>query len=87
MDYAVRTPTQLASILAAFRKQRGLSQAELAQRLGITQQALSELEREPQTASTTRVMQYCAMLGVEMVFRDYEDVAKASSKSTPKARW
>jgi HTH-type transcriptional regulator/antitoxin HipB len=83
MDYPARTTQQLAPILVSYRKLRGVNQSELAGRLGISQQALSELEREPQTASMTRVMQYCAALGVEIVFRD----TKTVDINTTKPKW
>lgn len=70
MDFPVRTVDQLEPILRAFRKSRGLIQAELAQTIGVTQQALSLLEAAPHRASFERVLALCASLGVEVVFRD-----------------
>lgn len=43
--YPVRTPEQLPALLKAFRKQAGLTQGQLALRLGVTQQTFSALER------------------------------------------
>ncbi|MEN3367434.1 MAG: Helix-turn-helix domain, partial [Burkholderiales bacterium] len=40
-------PEQLIPLVAAFRKHRGLSQTELAQRIGVGQQTVSQLERNP----------------------------------------
>ncbi|MEG3049119.1 MAG: helix-turn-helix domain-containing protein, partial [Thermomonas sp.] len=42
--YTIQTPQQLAPLLRALRKQRGLTQAELARQLGITRQAVTALE-------------------------------------------
>ena len=42
-QYTVRTPDQLPALLKAFRTQAGLTQGQLAPRLGITQQTLSAL--------------------------------------------
>ncbi|MGH8083652.1 MAG: helix-turn-helix domain-containing protein [Lysobacter sp.] len=69
MEYALRTSDQLRPVLQGFRKARDLSQTELASRLGITQQALSALEREPDSASVGRLMQVLAALDVEIVLR------------------
>lgn len=70
MEYILRTADQLRPILKGFRNARGYSQTELAGRLGITQQALSALEREPDSASVGRLMQLLAALDVEIVLRD-----------------
>lgn len=72
MDYTVRTVGQLEPMLKGFRKARKYSQASLAQRLGITQQALSALERDPENASFSRLLQVLAVLDVEIVLRDRE---------------
>lgn len=69
MEYVLRTPDQLRPVLQGFRKARDCSQTELAGRLGITQQALSALEREPDSASVSRLMQVLAALDVEIVLR------------------
>lgn len=70
MEYVLRTPDQLRPILQGFRKARQCSQAELAVRLGITQQALSALERDPGNVGIARLMQLLASLDVEIVLRD-----------------
>lgn len=70
MSYPVRVPDQLSKVLRAFRKRNGLSQAALARRLGITQQAYSELERAPANASFERLMQIMAALDAEIVLRE-----------------
>jgi len=69
MEYVLRTPDQLRPILQGFRKGRECSQTDLARQLGITQQALSALEREPDSASVARLMQVLAALDVEIVLR------------------
>jgi HTH-type transcriptional regulator / antitoxin HipB len=70
MDYPVRTPSQLQPLLKGFRTKAGLTQTALSKRLGITQQALSELEREPQNASMDRLLPLLSALGVAVVFRE-----------------
>jgi len=79
MEYAVRTVDQLAPILKAFRKTRGLTQAELAQRLGITQQALSQLEASPCSASFERLLALFCALDVELLVREKEKPHKIPS--------
>ncbi|MGO4396436.1 helix-turn-helix transcriptional regulator, partial [Variovorax sp. M-6] len=50
-DFIVRTPEQLPNLLQAFRKQTGITQAEAAVRLGVTQQTMSALERNAEKVS------------------------------------
>ena len=68
-DFTVRTPQQLPALLQAFRKAAGLTQAEAAERLGVTQQTFSALERNAASVSTERLMKLLALLGVELVLR------------------
>ena len=69
-DFTVRTPGQLPELLKAYRRQSGMSQTDVAVRLGVTQQTLSALERSAAKVSAGRLMQLLAILGVELVLRD-----------------
>lgn len=64
-SHPVRAAHQLGPLMRAFRKQAGLSQAQLAERLGITRQAITALEREPEAATFERLMRVWAELGLE----------------------
>ncbi|WP_231298703.1 helix-turn-helix transcriptional regulator [Stenotrophomonas sp. SXG-1] len=52
--------------MRAFRRQAGLSQAQLAEQLGISRQAVGALERDPASASFERLMRIWAVLGLEV---------------------
>ena len=67
--YTIHTPQQLAPLLRALRKQRGLTQADLARQLGITRQAVTTLESRPETATFERLMKVWAVLGLEVSLR------------------
>lgn len=64
--FIVRTPRQLSTLMRAFRKQAGMSQAELASRLGISRQAVTALERDPESATFERLMKVWSVLGLEV---------------------
>ncbi|MNM69306.1 Antitoxin HipB [compost metagenome] len=64
--HAIRAAHQLGPLMRAFRKQAGLSQAQLAERLGISRQAITALEREPEAATFERLMRVWAVLGLEV---------------------
>jgi len=68
-DFIVRTAEQLPALLQGFRKQAGLTQADAALRLGVTQQALSALERNAEKASAERLLELLSILGVEFILR------------------
>lgn len=77
--YAVRTAEQLPALLKAFRKESGLTQAQVAASLGVTQQTLSALERNAQKVSADRLLQLLGVLGVEMALRRRETASPAAS--------
>ena len=79
--YAVQTAEQLPALLRAFRKESGLTQAQVAASLGVTQQTLSALERNAQKVSADRLLQLLGILGVEMALRRRETASPASSGS------
>lgn len=78
--YAVRTAEQLPALLKAFRKESGLTQTQVATRLGVTQQTLSALERNAQKMSAERLLHLLGALGVEMVLQP-KAAAPATTRS------
>lgn len=66
-DYHLRTAEQLSVLLQAFRKESGLTQSEVALRLGVTQQTYSTLERNAGTVGMGRLLKLLGVLGVELV--------------------
>lgn len=68
-EFPIRTSDQLSAVLQAFRKESGLSQTEVAKRMGLTQQKLSHLERNAQNVSADRILKLLSVLGVELVLR------------------
>ena len=65
--FTVRTADQLPTLLKAFRKEAGLTQSEVALRLGVTQQTYSALERNADTVGAARLLKLLNILGVEWV--------------------
>lgn len=97
-DFTVRSPSGLTELLQAFRKQAALKQSEVAERLGVTQQTISALERNADKVSADRLLQLLGVLGVDMVLRkedghaDPEHPQRTISPSQPgkistDARW
>lgn len=78
-QYHVHTAEQLPALLKAFRKESGLTQTQVATRLGVTQQTLSALERNAHKVSAERLLHLLSILDVEMVLQGKE----SSARSTP----
>lgn len=78
INHVIQHPQQLASLLKAIRAQKGLSQAQVAARLGISHQAVSALEKQPEKATLERLMRILGVLQVDVVLR--------SGHETPAAR-
>jgi HTH-type transcriptional regulator/antitoxin HipB len=84
MIYPLKTLSQLPLALKGFRKEKGLTQAAMAERLGITQQSYAYFEANPATATLGRVFMVLRMLDVEI---SLSQTAPASSKSaTPSVK-
>ncbi|NDZ13816.1 XRE family transcriptional regulator [Variovorax sp. WS11] len=77
MDYALRLADQLRQHLRALRKQRGLTQAQLGEQLGIGQARVAEIEARPGVVSVDQLMRILSNLGATLVLRE-EPVRQAS---------
>ena len=64
--FIVRTAAQLPPLLQAFRKEAGLTQSEVALRLGVSQQTYSAMERKADKVGTARLLTLLNILGVEL---------------------
>lgn len=78
-EFPVRTGHQLPQLLRAYRKQSGMTQSEVARRLGVTQQNLSALERNADKVSADRLVELLNILGVELVLRKAGAVVEDST--------
>lgn len=86
MDYPLKTLSQLRPILVGFRKNAGLTQKDVAARLGISQQSYAAFEANPEAASVERLVRVLRLVDVEIKLGAPE--AKASpvaEKATPRA--
>ena len=80
MDYPVKTPQQLRPLLVGFRKAAGLTQAQLAARLGVTQQTYAQLEAKPESASLDRLYLVLKLLNVSLVLTHISGPARLEGR-------
>jgi HTH-type transcriptional regulator/antitoxin HipB len=76
----ITTPAQIGAILATRRKHLKLSQAAVAEQVGLSQNRLSVLEANPSALDTKKLLTWLNALGLEMTLGE-----RATSK--PKVEW
>ena len=80
-EAVIRSPAQLGQMVQALRRQRHLSQRELAQSAGgISQARMSALELHPERLTLDRLLLITAALDLELVVRP-------RSSPAPVAEW
>ena len=75
--FIVTTPAQLMAYLRALRHARGLTQADLGARLGVSAARISNIERNPGVLSTAQLLKLLQALGARL---ELETDATASRK-------
>ncbi len=76
MDITLHTPTDTGLLIKAKRKQLGLGQADLADRIGVSRRWLSQVEGGKSGASIGLIMRTLAVLGITLVAHDESDMLK-----------
>jgi transcriptional regulator with XRE-family HTH domain len=69
VPFRVYTADSLGAAIKHYRQQAGLSQAELAQRLGLNRTYLSNLERGKETEQLRRLIRILKQLGLRMTIQ------------------
>jgi HTH-type transcriptional regulator/antitoxin HipB len=93
MDYLISIAEQLAPQLRSLRKARGLSQSDLAVRLGVSQSRVAAIERNPAAVSVGQLIEILNNLGVDLVLRDMQtrtSLAQTTayvSDNLPRGEW
>lgn len=77
----LRTPAQLGQLLQSARKARGMTQAELASRVRLSQSRISQLEKDPAELSAERLLAWCSTLGLELTVARRGEVSPESDKT------
>ena len=64
--YRIYSPASLGDAIRHYRKEAGLTQADLAEAVGLQRSYLSELEHGKETEQLTRINRVLKRLGVRM---------------------
>lgn len=86
MDYPVAIVSQLQQYLRSLRKSRGMTQTDLAKRLGVVQSRVADIEAHPGSVSVEQLLQILALLNAQLVVRDAQPVAAEIKASAGGAR-
>ncbi len=82
MNYSIKTLSQLPLMLKGLRKARGLTQAAMAEKLGITQQSYAYFEANAATATLDRLFMVLRILGVEIFLDQAASVTSMGQNSS-----
>ena len=78
--HSINSPSQIGATLTGRRKHLKLSQTDVANRLGLSQNRISELEARPETLTVEQLLALLNVLGLEMTLGE-----RAAGK--PRAEW
>ena len=81
--HSLSTAPQLGQLLKAARKRRKLTQAQVASRLGLSQNRVSYLELHADEISVRQLIAWVATVGLELQLGDRD----LSAATTPEAEW
>jgi HTH-type transcriptional regulator / antitoxin HipB len=65
--YPVDTPQQLRAVLRALRQSRKLTQAQLGERLGVSQKRVARIEAAPELTSFDQIARMVAAMGARLL--------------------
>ena len=76
-DYSI-----LISLLRTVRKERGLTQAQLADALGVEQSTVSKIERRERRLDVSELRRVCLVLGITLIdfIKRYESALESPSE-------
>jgi HTH-type transcriptional regulator/antitoxin HipB len=81
MQFNLQTIDQLKPLIQGFRKRAGLTQADMAARLGITQQSYAQIESNLNTTSVERLYVILRLLNVHLSFLPIDAEADPKTQS------
>lgn len=74
------TAPQLGQLLNSTRKRRKLTQTAVANRLGLSQNRISYLEKHPDEISVKQLLSWCSALGLELRLGERDDSSSTSAE-------
>ncbi len=72
MKYKIAIAQQLSSLLKSMRKQAGLTQKDMGEKLGISQRVFARNETHPENVHFERILQILSELDADLVIKKRE---------------
>ena len=83
MGYPIQIPSQLSSHLRALRKAKGLSQADLGARLGLSQTRVARIEGDPMSISVEQLLRVLSALSIQVTLDPLPSIPAAADITLP----
>ncbi|GAB2871389.1 helix-turn-helix transcriptional regulator [Paraburkholderia jirisanensis] len=83
MHRLLTTSAQAGQVLRSARRKKGLSQAEAAARLGLSQSRISELEKDASAITLSQLLAMAALYGLELEL----SIESPRSAASDEAAW
>jgi HTH-type transcriptional regulator/antitoxin HipB len=84
MLHLIDTPNQIAQLLGASRRQTGLTQAEAAARIGVSQSRISAWETDAAGLTVAQLVALCGVYALQLQVRDKN---QPESEPAPSVEW
>lgn len=82
----IQTASQLSAHLKSLRKARGMTQAELGQRIGVKQVRVADIERNPGAISVEQLIEVLHSLDARLLLSNAEPYPAATISAAHKAK-
>jgi len=76
MEYKIAIAQQLSSLLKSLRKQAGLTQQDLGEKLGVSQRRVAAIEAKPESVRFERILHILSELNSDLVIRKRDSKAE-----------
>jgi DNA-binding XRE family transcriptional regulator len=86
-DYPIASGEQLRAYLRALRKTRGMTQQDLANRLGVTRPRVWKIEQAPGDVTLTNLLSVLTALGVQLTIHDPQDSPQTAAIPKSHGSW
>lgn len=84
--FPVQTPAQLSVHIRSLRKARGLTQAQLGERIGVKQARVADIEGDPGAVGLQQLLQVLHALDARLLVADTQAYSAAPASSPPAAQ-
>lgn len=86
MQHMISTPAQTRALLRALRQARGLSQAQVGERLGVNQKRVARIEAAPHVTSFDQIVRVVIALGGRVLIDDASEASEAAKTASTASR-